>query len=115
MNIVSNLSLIRGETKVWKFQRKDGSGTVITTMPDEMYCSIKANYDDDDYLIQKTYGDSEITYSDTWWYITLSASETLSLAPGKYVMDVKVKTTSGDSYPVIPQTLTVIPCVTEDI
>lgn len=115
MNIDSKISLIRGETKVWKFQRKDGSGQIITTMPDEVYCTIKANYDDDDYLIQKTYGDGDITYSDGWWFITLSATETLTLNPGKYVIDVKVITDSGASYVVHPQTLAVIPNVTDEV
>lgn len=115
MNIDSKVSLIRGETKVWKFQRKDGSGTVITTAPDEVYCTIKANYDDDDYLIQKTYGDGDITYSDGWWFITLSAAETLALNPGKYVIDVKVITDSGATYVVHPQTLAVIPNVTDEV
>lgn len=115
MNIDSKISLIRGETKVWKFQRKDGSGSIITTMPDEVYCTIKANYDDDDYIIQKTYGNEEITYSDGWWFITLSAAETLTLNPGKYVIDVKVITDSGATYVVHPQTLAVIPNVTDEV
>lgn len=115
MNIDSKISFIRGETKVWKFQRKDGSGQVITTNPNEIWCSIKANYDASDYLIQKTFSDGDITYSDGWWYITLSSADTLSLSKGKYVIDVKVSSLSGESYPIIPQTLTVYPCVTEEI
>lgn len=115
MNIESNISLIRGETKRWRFQRKDGNGQVITTNPNEIYCSIKANYDADDYLIQKTFTNGDITYSDGYWYITLSAAETLSLTSGKCVIDVKVSSTAGESYPVRPQTLMVYPSVTEEI
>ena len=115
MNINSNISLIRGETTIWKFQRKDSSGAVITDVPDEMYCSIKANYDDSDYVIQKSYTDGDITYADGWWTITLSASDTLGLNVGKYVVDVKLITSSEVFYVVHPQTLSVLPCVTEDI
>lgn len=115
MNIDAKVSLIRGETKIWKFQRKDGSGNVITSMPDEIYCTIKANYDDNEVLLQKTYTGGDITYASEWWYVNLSATDTLSLMPGKYVIDVKVITDSGASYIVKPQTLSVRPCVTEDI
>lgn len=115
MNIDSKVSLIRGETKVWKFQRKDGSGQIITTMPDEVYCTIKANYDDDDYIIQKTYTGGGITYSYEWWYVTIPASETLSLNPGNYVIDIKVVNDGVATYPVHPQTLTVKPNVTDEV
>lgn len=115
MNIVSKINLIRGETKVWKFQRKDANGQVITTNPNEIYCTIKENYDASDYLIQKTFTNGDITYSDGWWYIVLSAADTLSLTQGRYVIDVKVSATSGETYHVIPQTLEVYPCVTEEI
>ena len=115
MNIDSKISLIRGETKVWKFQRKDSSGAVITTNPDEIYCSIKQTYDSSDYLIQKTYTDGDITYSSGWWYISLSANDTLGLNPGKYAIDVKVITSSGSTYVVHPQTLAVLPNATDEV
>lgn len=115
MNIDSKISFIRGETKVWKFQRKDANGDVITIAPDEIYCSIKANYDDDAYLLQKSYTDSEITYADQWWYITLSSAETLSFTAGKYVIDVKVIDDGASTYVVHPQVLTVKPNVTDEV
>ena len=115
MNIDSKISLIRGETKVWQFQRIDGNGQVITDMPTEMYCTIKQNYDDDEYIIQKTYSGGDITYADGWWYITLSATETLNLNPGKYVIDVKVITDLGAFYPIHPQPMTVEPNVTDEV
>lgn len=117
MSIDSNISLIRGETKILKFQRWDGSGSVITTIPDEMFCSVKDNYDDNEYMIQKTYTGGGIKYNSTthYWYVVFYPEDTVQLPGGHYVIDIMAQTDSGNHFILRPQPLTIIPSVTMDI
>lgn len=114
MNVAYKLSIIRGETKTWKFQRRDINGTLITETPTAIYFSIKRNYDDASNILQKSMSDG-ITYSNGWWYIFVSAAETEALQPGMYVCDVKVLSSLGETYVVEPQTLVVRPSVTRHV
>lgn len=114
MNIQYNLSIIRGESKTWKFQRRTVDGEVITETPTAMYFSMKRNYDDAENVLQKSLS-SGITYNNGWWYIFLPASDTESLMPGMYVCDVKVLSSLGETYLVEPQSICVKPSVTRHV
>lgn len=96
-----------GETKVLRFQRLDGDRQVIDTVPDEMYCTVKRNYDDEDFIFQKTIGEG-IEQDGSWWQITIDPDDTKYLSPGKYVFDVKV-IDDVVRYVVKPQPFTIRP------
>lgn len=115
MNIQYNLSIIRGESKTWKFQRRTVDGEVITETPTAMYFSVKRNYDDASNVLQKSLSDG-FTYNNGWWSLFIPASDTENLQPGMYVCDLKVlSATYGETYIVEPQSICVKPSVTRHV
>ena len=86
-----NIELIRGDTLDLKFQRKLINNEVITSVPDEMYFTVKNNYSEDDYLIQKRLGES-ITYNeeDHYYYFTIESVDTDNLGYNSYVYDIEI-------------------------
>ena len=86
-----NIELIRGDTLDLKFQRKLINNEVITSVPDEMYFTVKNNYNEEDYLIQKRLGES-ITYNeeDNYYYFTIEPEDTDGLEYSSYVYDIEI-------------------------
>lgn len=85
------LSVIRGDTARWKFQRRDMNGDVILTQADELYFTVKKNYNTSDYILQKTISDF-IFDNDGTYHLILAAEDTELLKYGDYVFDIEVTT-----------------------
>lgn len=84
-----NLSMIRGDTKFFKFQRKDASGDVITDAPDQMFFTVKEMSLPDDYLIQKTIEDMAMDENGVWRF-SIMPEDTDELVPGRYRFDLQI-------------------------
>lgn len=83
------MEIIRGDTKKYKFQRKN-SGGVITKKADEIYFTVKMNFINKDYIIQKKIDD--MTFDENYYYsFTIEPQDTNNLLYGKYVYDLEVK------------------------
>lgn len=107
------VEFIRGETELLRFQRLDTDGNVITGVPTEMYFSLKQNYDNDDYVFQKSLNDG-IAQEGNSWVVTIDPADTASLTPGTYYFDIKVVTTTMARYVVKPQPCELLSNVTEE-
>lgn len=96
------------------FTRKNNNNEPITTTPTEIYFSVKENYDDERYLIQKTMTNGDIvSQGNGEWQIRLLPSDTAKLAFGKYYCDVKVIDEFGLNFIVVaPQVFEILDTVT---
>lgn len=96
------------------FTRRNNNNEAITTTPREIYFSVKENYEDDKYLIQKTMTNGDIISNGNGeWQIRLLPSDTASLPFGKYYCDVKVIDEYGLNFIVVaPQVFEVLDTVT---
>lgn len=90
--VYSNLrtySMTRGDTKGYKFQRKDKTGAVILGNPDAMYVTIKTDWKTPRILIQIPL--EEMTQSeDGYWHFHFEPTDTGPLPYGTYCGDVEV-------------------------
>lgn len=86
------LNIIRGDTKFYKFQRVNkANDEVITTKPDEMYFTVKFDYNVEDVLFQKAL-DNGIKFDEEnkYYYFVIKPEDTNNLPYGKYVYDIEV-------------------------
>ena len=81
--------ITRGDTVGLIFQRKDADGEVITTMPSEMYFTVKESWDSEQFIFQKTLSDMTMDIDGTW-HIELHPDDTEELPYGTYVFDIEV-------------------------
>ena len=89
-----SFELIRGDTKSVGFEITDEEGKPLElTEGDEIYFTLKNNYNTKDYVLQKKYTDFTLRYDieTSEATITLEHDDTCDLAYGTYVYDVKVK------------------------
>ena len=85
------MQITRGNTKYLKFQRHYCDDEVITELPQNIYFSIKYDYNQDEFLIQKTLNNGiEYDTKDNYYYITINPDDTEDLPYGKYYFDIKV-------------------------
>lgn len=86
------LTIIRGDTKYFKFQRKKKHDeSIITKLPDKLYFTIKYDYNIDDVIFQKTLENGiEFNAADNYYYITIDPKDTNNLPYGKFVYDIEV-------------------------
>ena len=96
------------------FTRVNNNNETITSTPKEIYFSVKENYDDENYLIQKTMTNGDIvTTGNGEWQIRLLSKDTASLPFGKYYCDVKVVDEYGLNFIIVaPQVFEVLETVT---
>lgn len=86
-----------------EFPRKNNKGEPITTTPKELIFTVKVSVDDETPLIEKRMTNGDITYvGDGVWQITLIPNDTINLAFGKYICDVKVIDEYGLEFIVVP-------------
>lgn len=86
------ISQTRGDTKKYKFQRKNADGTIILNMPNKLFFTVKQDYTDDKVLIQKRLPDDFTMDEDGTWHFTVLPEDTNNLNYGEYVFDVEVIT-----------------------
>jgi hypothetical protein len=106
-------SIYRGADKNFILPRVDIYGNLITTVPQNMWFTVKETDENISFVIQKTLGNGITQNTDGEWVITINSADTAELKPGKYVCDVKVKNENGKEYPIIkPQEFVILGAVT---
>ena len=93
----------RGDTKLFKFQLKDKNGEIVSLSDTDMlYFTVKRDPYSSIALFQKVIGDGIELGDDGFYHVTISPSDTNSLAYGSYGYDIEIKTGDG-----IVKTLTI--------
>lgn len=90
---MKRIELIQGDTSpIYKFQRKDSNGNVITTLPQKMWITFKSDCSCKDCLFQKKLEDNSITYSneDNYYRFKLKSDDTCKLNYGTYGFDIAI-------------------------
>lgn len=86
-----DIEMIRGDTQAIKFQIKDNNGNVLKMDDsDELLFTIKKNYNTKNFILQKKLSESDITYKDGYYFITLDHEDTASCKYGTYVYDIQL-------------------------
>lgn len=85
----NTLKQTRGDTRRYRFQRKDMNGQVITLLPEKIYFTVKKDWNEQAAVLQKTVADFTID-EDFVYRFTIYPDETESLKYGDYVFDVEV-------------------------
>ena len=80
----------RGDTLPILFDFKDILGTNLTQL-DEIYFTLKKNYNTEEYILQKRLTRGEIEKVDNQFALELSHTDTATLAYGNYVYDIQIK------------------------
>lgn len=84
----------RGDTCPLKFNLLDKSkNTLELTSTDEMYFTVKKNFNTQEVLFQKKFSNAEIEKDDDGYKLTLTSEDTSSLKYGSYVFDICIKST----------------------
>ncbi len=86
---MSDITLTRGDTAAFKFQRKDADGNVITTKAPKIFFTVKKDWKDSSHLLQKTIADMSFD-SEKYYHFTITPEETDQLKFGRYVYDLEV-------------------------
>lgn len=89
-----NISVIRGDTKLFKFERKDSSGETITDTPASIFFTVKEEDLPDEFLIQKTIDDMQMD-EDGVWRFTLAPEDTDEMEVGTYKFDIQITSQEG--------------------
>ena len=84
-----SLSMTRGDTARFKFQRLDADGEVILSRPDSLYFTVKSNTRNQSFKFQKTLEDMTMD-SDGTYHFTILPTDTNELAFGRYYYDLEV-------------------------
>lgn len=84
-----NITLPRGDIKHISFTVKDKNGESKTDF-DEIYFTVKRDFMQTEYLLQKKLSDSSITLEDTAYRFTLESNDTDSFRYGSYVFDIEL-------------------------
>lgn len=83
-----NITLIRGDTKMLGFQRKDNDGNVILDKADKIYFTVKKSNLPTEFLLQKKIEDMEFDSEGTY-HFKIEDTETESLPIGTYKYDIE--------------------------
>lgn len=92
------IELVQGDTsKIYKFQRKNANGNVITSLPQKMWITFKNDYYNSESVFQKTL-DNGIIYSeeDNYYKFQIEKEDTEKLKIGTYGFDIAIINESGD-------------------
>ena len=90
-----DLEFPRGDTCPLTLTLKDAEGNVlIPTVGDEIYFTVKKNYNSRDVVFQKKYTTGDLEVEDGLVKFVLKHNDTASLNYGTYVFDIQFK--SGD-------------------
>ena len=83
------MNIIRGDYKIFTFQRKDKNKNIIVEKPDKMYITIKRNEYLKEVVIQKTF-DNGIKFEEGKYRVEFLPEDTDSLSFGEYVYDIEI-------------------------
>lgn len=88
------LKQTRGDTRGYKFTRKNSAGQVITTAPDALFVTVKTDWNTGDIVFQKPMEEMTLDEEGTWHWHTEPA-DTAKLPYGEYYGDVEVHKNGG--------------------
>lgn len=92
----NKIELVQGDTSpVYKFQRKNDDGTIITTLPQKMWITFKRSCSCEDALFQKTLEDG-ITFDGEFYKFQLKPEDTCHLPYGTYGFDIAIINEAGE-------------------
>lgn len=89
------MKVYRGNDFVITFQRLNSEGNVITTIPNNIWFSVKKKTRDDRAVISKSLNNGITCDSNGLWTLTLNANDTENLDFGSYLFDIKVLDENG--------------------
>lgn len=92
------IEIIQGDTSpVYKFQRKNADGKVITSTPQKMWITFKENTYTNEVLFQKTLEDG-INYSeeDNYYRFNIKSEDTENMPYGMYGFDIAIINEEGE-------------------
>lgn len=81
--------MVRGDSKAYKFQRKDREGNILTDTPTTLFFTVKTSFKTQEYVLQKNLENMYIT-QDGYWHFVLNPQDTEDLPYGKYCWDIQV-------------------------
>lgn len=85
----NTLSMVRGDTARFRFQRLDANGDVILTEADDAWFTVKSSVKNDAFKLQKSL--SDMTFDEEGYYhFTINPDDTNGLSFGRYFYDVEV-------------------------
>lgn len=88
------MKFTRRDTFKFTFKRLDANGEVITVKADEMWFTVKENYNTQEIQIQKKLSNDEIIYdaNDYSYHVTIQSNDTANFKYNqKYVYDVQIQ------------------------
>lgn len=90
-----DIEIIRGDTTPISFSLIDKEGNpLIPTNSDEIYFTMKKDYKEQNYILQKKYSSGDFTIDENKINFVLSHEDTAELNYGNYVYDIEI--ISGD-------------------
>ena len=85
------MEFTRGDTKKYKFQRKDANNNVIEPISQKVWFTVKVNDNTSEKILQKTL-DNGITFDNEYYYhILIDHDDTKDLDYGSYTCDIQVE------------------------
>ncbi len=91
-----NFDITRGDTVPFKFRRENEAGDVITTLPINLWFTVKASANSSIVLIQKRLSNGSIVHDGEYYHFTLLPADTDMLEIGQtYRYDIEVKTATA--------------------
>lgn len=88
------MKFTRRDTFKFTFKRLDANGEVITVKADEMWFTVKENYNTQEIQIQKKLSNDGIIYdaNDYSYHVTIQSSDTANFKYNqKYVYDIQIQ------------------------
>lgn len=91
MELEQNITLTRGDTGKFKINLIDTEeNQIVLGEGDQLYFTVKDNYDMTDYVLQKKIGDGITLGDDNSYHLLLNSTDTDNLNFKSYVYDVAV-------------------------
>lgn len=86
-----DFEFIRGDTFSFKFKLVDSADNILKlTGEDELYFTVKNNYNQTNIVLQKRYSNGDIVNKGDYYFITLGHEDTAKLKYGSYVYDIEL-------------------------
>lgn len=88
-----NIKMTRGDTLNLKIQRQTEKEEIIKEKVDEMYVTLKKDYETKEYIFQKKLSNHTIEFNnnDFCYYFTIESKNTEKLSYGDYYFDVEIE------------------------